>query len=116
MCVIFGPKMEEYCPEMCFGHIRLLVALYQANLITLVKRHICGTQGVCVPNFAGVAPTLPIVLLFTNSLGRTHARTHGRTDGRTHGHAPSENILSWRRELGILPVTKTSENSRSASL
>ena len=80
MCVIFGPKMEEYCPEMCFGHIRLLVALYQANLITLVKRHICGTQGVCVPNFVGVAPTLPVVLLFTNSLGRTHARTHGRTD------------------------------------
>ena len=75
MCVIFGPKMEEYCPEMCFGHIRLLVALYQPNLITLVKRHICGTQGVCVPNFAGVAPTLPRVLLFTNSLGRTDGRT-----------------------------------------
>ena len=81
MCVIFGPKMEEYCPEMCFGHIRLLVALYQANLITLVKRHICGTQGVCVPNFAGVVPTVPRALLSTNLLGRTHmhARTHTHT-------------------------------------
>ena len=25
--VIFGKKLEEYCPKMCFGQIRLLVAL-----------------------------------------------------------------------------------------